>query len=466
MERPVPFDLAAERAVLGACLLDREVIIGVRGLVASADFYLEKHAQIYDACLGCFDDKVPPDLVTVANRLKAREQLDQVGGLLALGELQDAAPVSAHAPHYARIVAKTARQRRYIEHFAQLAADAYDRDPDELEEEARQRLELERKAAALGDDWQGQMVDGVEIWKKQYTPRPWIIEGVLPVGVAILHALPKKRKSWLAKDFCYAVAGGGKAMGHLQADKGEALYLNLEMDEELLNERLKVMFPDGPPHRGVKFFYEWPRMDQGFFTRLENYITARPYTKLVVVDTMVRIFPDDAMGREGYRLDARMLEQFTKFNANRGLGIVLIHHSRKGGAGGGGNDPVLGALGSVGLSGSVDGLLQLDVDENDTTKGRLLRSGRRIKDDSPLGLKWDVQIGRWVVIPKVNDLKPAHKALLQVIEKRGPITPAKIAVVMDMPPPTIRRMCQELHQIGRLVNMQGAYALPDEPQFA
>jgi hypothetical protein len=182
---------------------------------------------------------------------------------------------------------------------------------------------------------------------------------------------------------------------------------------------------------------------------------------------MVRVFPDEAMAREGYRLDARMLEQFTKFNANRGLAIVLIHHSRKGGNGGSGNDPVLGALGSVGLSGSVDGLLQLEVDENDTAKGRLLKSGRRIKNDSPMPLKWDVQIGRWVANPRANELTPERRAVLRVVEERGPITPAKIAVLIDRPAPTIRRVCQEMHAAGQLINMQGAYDMPcDESQIA
>jgi hypothetical protein len=464
---PVPYDITAERAVLGSCLLDREAIIGVRGLVGEADFFLEKHAQIYAVCLDCFDDKIPPDMITVASRLKSRGQLEMIGGVGFLQELTEETPTAMHAPHYARIVAKAARSRRLIEHFGHAMARAYENRPDEAVEEAALRLDLERTTRASGEDWQGQMVDAVDVHAKHFTPRAFIIEEILPVGVTILHALPKKRKSWLAKDLCFAVAGGGKAMGYLQAEKGEALYLNLEMDEELMNERLKVMFPNEPPPRGVKIFYEWPRMDCGFFDRLENYVNARPYTKLVVIDTMVRVFPDEAMAREGYRLDARMLEQFTKFNANRGLAIVLIHHSRKGGNGGGGNDPVLGALGSVGLSGSVDGLLQLEISETDTTQGRLLRSGRRVKNDTPMALKWDVQIGRFIVNQKTNKITPERQALLRVVEKRGPITPAKIAVLLDMPAPTVRRMCQEMHASGQLINMQGAYDMPcDESQIA
>lgn len=457
MDRSVPFDLQAERAVLGSCLIDREVIIGVRNLVAAADFHLEKHALIYEACLSCFDDKVPPDLVSVASRLRDRDHLDLVGGLVFLGELCQEVITPVHAPHYARTVAKTARQRRFIQHFGDLAAAAYERDPDEVEQEARQRLDLERRAAALGDDWQGQMEDGADIWRKKYTPRPFVVEGILPAGVTLLHGLPKTNKSWLCKGVSYAVAQGGKALGHLQADKGEVLYLNLEMDEELLNERLRVMFPNEAPPRGVKFFYEWPTIDGAFFTRLENYVTARPYTKLVIVDTLVRVLPLET--KDGYRADARLIEPFTKFNANRGLAILLIHHSRKLS---GGNDPIMGASGSTGITGSVDSVLELIKDPDDRTRGKITRSGRRIKDETPLPLKWDALLGQWGITEQTQRITPERKAVLKLLEDHGPMMPNQIAVLLDRPRGSVRRLLNEMLTAGQLANLNGLYDLNDE----
>ena len=458
-DRPVPYDIAAERAVLGSCIIEREAIIVVRNLVASADFYLEKHAWVYDAILDCLADKIPPDLVMVADRLRRRERLELIGGLGFLGELISDVVTAIHADHYARIVAKAARSRRIIELGAEIVARGYANDPDKAIDEAEQLLGFERMIAASPDDWQGQMHDGHDIWGKPYTPRPFVIEEILPVGVTLLHALPKKRKSWLAKNLCYAVASGGKALGQLQAQQGEALYLNLEMDEELLIERLRTMYPDGAPPAGVKFFYEWPNLDNGFFSRLENYVTARPWTRLIVVDTLVRVFPDEAFSREGYRLDAKLIDPFTKFNANRGLAILLIHHSRKMG---GGNDPILGATGSTGLTGSVDSVLELQVDNEESSKGKLTRGGRRIKNDKPLPLKWDVQIGNWVINMKAGQLTPERKALLDVLEDHnGPLSPQKIAALLDRPAPSIRRLCQEMAACGQLVNMQGLYANPE-----
>lgn len=458
MDRPVPYDLAAERAVLGSCLIDREVIIGVRNLVAVTDFYLEKHGLIYDAMLDCLADRIPPDMVTVRDRLRRRDTLDLVGGLTFLGELTTETPTAVHADHYARIVARCARSRRLIELGAEITARGYNNDPDQVIQEAEQLLGLERKSAASDDDWQGQMHDGRDIWRKPYTPRPFVVEEILPVGVTLLHALPKKRKSWLAKNLCYAVASGGKALGQLQAQHGEALYLNLEMDEELLIERLRTMYPNESPPSGVKFFYEWPTIDHGFFARLDNYITARPWTRLIVVDTLVRILPEEAYQREGYRWDARLIEPFTKFNANRGLAILLVHHSRKLG---GGNDPIVAASGSTGLTGSVDGVLELQVDDNEPSKGRLTRGGRRIKNDKPLHLKWDVQLGNWAVNMKAGAITPERRAVIEILEEQGPLTPQRLAALLDRPAPSVRRLCSDMHQCGQLLNVNGLYAAPD-----
>lgn len=462
MDRPIPFDITAERAVLGSCLLEREAILAVRGLVAVTDFHLHKHGLVYEAILECLEDKVPPDIITVRERLQRRDSLDVVGGLAFLGELTQDVVTAVHVEHYARIVARCARSRRVIELGAEIIARGYANDPDRAIEEAEQLLGIERDIAASSDDWQGHVRDGRDIWRKTYPPRPFIVEGILPVGVTMIHGLPKTKKSWFMLGTSYSVAGGGMALGHLQAQKGEVLYMDLEMDEELSNERLRVLYPQEAPPEGVKFFYQWPTIDNGFFSRLDNYLRARPYTRLVVVDTLVRVFPDET--KDGYRQDSKLIDPFVQFCKGRGIGICLIYHSRKlGGAG----DPILGASGSTGMTGSVDSVLELRNDDNEPSKGTLLRRGRRLKDDSNLPLKWDVQLGSWAINKRAGEITPERRAVLHVVEERGPITPSKIAVVLNRPAPSIRRICQEMQAAGQLINLQGAYDMPyDESQIA
>jgi hypothetical protein len=455
----MPFNIDAERAVLGACLLEREAILVIRNLVGADEFYLEKHAMVYEAILACLELRVPPDQVTVTAQLRQVGRLELIGGGGFLTELVADTPIAVHAEHYARIVRRTARQRRLIELGAQITAAAYNesRDPDEVIQEAERRLELERSAAASDEDWHGQVFDGRAIHAKQFPLRPAIVEGILPIGPTIIHGLPKTKKSWFSMNVAYSVACGGMALGHLPAQRGEVLYIDLEMDEELENERLKTLYPTSAPPEGVKFVFNWPTIEGGaLFNRLDNYLRARPYTRLVVIDTLVRVFPDET--REGYRQDAKLIDPFVQFCKGRGIGILMIYHSRKLGGSG---DPILGASGSTGITGSVDTVLELRNDENDPSKGLLLRRGRRIRDDGKLHLKWDVQLGGWAINQKAGQLTPERMALLEILQEHGPLTPQKIAALLDRPAPSVRRLCQDMHQCGQLINMQGIYASPE-----
>ncbi len=58
--RSVPADIQAERDVLGSILLEREAILAVSDILQADDFYLEKHALIFQAMLACLAERVPP----------------------------------------------------------------------------------------------------------------------------------------------------------------------------------------------------------------------------------------------------------------------------------------------------------------------------------------------------------------------------------------------------------------------
>lgn len=121
-DRAVPADIRAERAVLGAILLDREAILAVSDQLRPEDFYLEKHAQIYTAMLACLARRVPPDIATVADALRRQEQLEDVGGYGLLGELAAGVPTAVHIEYYAAVVTRTATLRELIRAGGQITA--------------------------------------------------------------------------------------------------------------------------------------------------------------------------------------------------------------------------------------------------------------------------------------------------------------------------------------------------------
>lgn len=130
MERSVPFDLQAERATLGSILIEREAIVAVAGWLPPENFYLEKHALVYQAMLACYNRREPPDIATIAAELRRNDQIDLVGGVAFLGDLMAEVPTAVHVEYYARVVERTAVLRKLIETGGKITAMGYDESQD------------------------------------------------------------------------------------------------------------------------------------------------------------------------------------------------------------------------------------------------------------------------------------------------------------------------------------------------
>lgn len=106
-----PHSSEAEESVLGALFLDRDAIISVAEFLDAADFYDQRHKSIYEACLELYEERVPIDVLTVAEKLKKTKKLKEVGGASYLAEITNKVPTAAHAEHYGRIVKESATKR-------------------------------------------------------------------------------------------------------------------------------------------------------------------------------------------------------------------------------------------------------------------------------------------------------------------------------------------------------------------
>jgi replicative DNA helicase len=128
----LPQNIEAEKATLGSILLNREAIVAVAPWLLSEYFYMDRHAQIYEAMLACYNARIPPDTRTVSEELRRRERLDSIGGVPYLSDLVDTVPTSYHVEYYARIVERTALLRQLINAGGKIAALGYD-EREELE---------------------------------------------------------------------------------------------------------------------------------------------------------------------------------------------------------------------------------------------------------------------------------------------------------------------------------------------
>ena len=129
-EKLPPHDVEAEEAVVASLLVDSEAIYRVAPILKPEDFFREKNAWAYEACLALFDRNEAINQVTVAHELARRERLEELGGAAYLSRLVAELPTAVGVEHYAQIVKRDAIYRGLIQRSAQIAQMAYQGGPD------------------------------------------------------------------------------------------------------------------------------------------------------------------------------------------------------------------------------------------------------------------------------------------------------------------------------------------------
>src|SRR5438874_7320699 len=138
-----PHNLDAERAVLGAILLEgRETLPRVIELLKASDFYTEAHRLTYQAMLTLFNRSEPVDVLTLTEELRRGDQLEHVGGPAALALLVEQGSISAYLSSYASIVRDMAVLRELIQTSSQIIAQAFEakEDVQTLVDDAENRI--------------------------------------------------------------------------------------------------------------------------------------------------------------------------------------------------------------------------------------------------------------------------------------------------------------------------------------
>ncbi len=110
-----PQNLDAEASLLGAILIDGEVIIKVADSIIGSDFFDPRHRRIFDAIIELYEKHSSIDVLTLADQLKANGNLEMIGGASYLTELTNFVPTAAHVEQYAEIVAQKSLRRRLID---------------------------------------------------------------------------------------------------------------------------------------------------------------------------------------------------------------------------------------------------------------------------------------------------------------------------------------------------------------
>ncbi len=116
-----PQNLEAEKAVLGAILLDKDAIVIVAEFLKPEHFYDDRNGMIYEAMIELFEEREPIDVVTVPAKLKELGYLKKSGGAAYITELVNETPSAQNVESHGKLVRDAYIRRKLINVSAELA---------------------------------------------------------------------------------------------------------------------------------------------------------------------------------------------------------------------------------------------------------------------------------------------------------------------------------------------------------
>jgi replicative DNA helicase len=142
LDRAPPYDLTAEKAVLGSMLLKPDITSELSLILRFEDFFDDAHQILYRKMVDMVDSSHRLDAALLVHELKAGNEYELVGGAAYLAELANDVPNIAHAIYYAEIVRTKATLRRLIDVSTSILREAYDpaADTKELLASAESRI--------------------------------------------------------------------------------------------------------------------------------------------------------------------------------------------------------------------------------------------------------------------------------------------------------------------------------------
>ncbi|TDL94358.1 replicative DNA helicase [Macrococcus brunensis] len=121
----MPHHLEAEQSVLGAILLDPELLIPTLEKLLPQHFYRRSHQHIFQAMLSLSEKNAQLDIITLTDQMTKEGTLEEAGGPIYLSELSEIVPTTRNIDFYTDIVFNDAVKRQLINVADSIAKDGY-----------------------------------------------------------------------------------------------------------------------------------------------------------------------------------------------------------------------------------------------------------------------------------------------------------------------------------------------------
>jgi len=294
-----------------------------------------------------------------------------------------------------------------------------------------------------------------ELLADQFPEPRFAVDGLLPEGLTFMCGAPKLGKSWMALGLGIAVASGGRALGSVSVEAGDALYLALEDSPRRLQSRLKTLLGyDQAPER-LNLETAWPRLDEGGTDRLDRWLDEHPDARAVLIDVWPRIRPRVTKRTDYYQADYDAAAPLQGLAISRGIAIVSLFHTRKAEA----EDFVETVQGTFGTAAAADTIVVVKRGRGQAD-ATLFLTGRDV-EEREVALRFAPEAGTWALLGDAAEytLGETRRELLEAVRAHERLTPKQAAETTGIDHNLAKLTLWRMAQDGQLHAERGSYSL-------
>ena len=308
------------------------------------------------------------------------------------------------------------------------------------------------------------LVTANELQKQKLPPINWIVENLLPEGLAILAGRPKVGKSWMALDIAISVAKGFRTMDLFYTKKHDVFFIPYEDNFRRLQGRINKILSNGESENAPSNLYYpkdnfgFPKLNENGIGEIEKIIDNNSNIKLIVVDTFGRGIADKARkDKSMYHADYDLSSAIQKLAISRGICILLLHHTRKEES----TNVFDEISGTTGLTAGLDTMIVLKKKDN---KHYLYVTGRDVPE-SEYNVEFDETNCTWKAGHKITEVKMTVEReeifnLIKTYDRE--MKTGEIAEALGKSKSNVSKMLSKMVNDGSLVSVKyGVYDLAE-----
>lgn len=249
IKRVMPHSEEAEQSVIGSMMMEREAIVIASEIITADDFYHNQYGIMFETIVELYNQGKPTDLVTLQDRLKAKDVPPEISGIDFLRDLLNAVPISANVRYYAEIVYEKSLLRKVIKVTENIANSCYlgkEKVEDIMEDTEKKIFDLVQKRST-GDyvpirDVVVNVVNKIELASKSkstvtgiptgFTDLDYRTSGMQPSDLVLIAARPSMGKTAFVLNLAQNMA--------IKQNMATAIF-SLEMSKEQLVNRILSM---------------------------------------------------------------------------------------------------------------------------------------------------------------------------------------------------------------------------------